>query len=113
LKQDSGRGTRGSDLPIIGALLTSEKYTDIKDVELGVTFAEQFDSLYPLNYSVSLNYLKACSISNYKTPIKTFVDAVEMLNTGRSAVEIYECLGKVKRFKELLALSLKPMISAY
>jgi hypothetical protein len=64
LKQDFGRGTRGSDLPVVGALITSEKYTDIKDVELGVTFAEQFDSLYPFDYSISLNHLKVCSSSN-------------------------------------------------
>jgi hypothetical protein len=51
-------------LPIIGVLLTSEKYTDIKDVELGVTFAEQFDSLYPPDYSISLDYLATCSASN-------------------------------------------------
>jgi hypothetical protein len=97
-------------LPIVGALLTSEKYTDIKDVELGVTFNEQFESLYPSDYSVSLNYLKVCSVSNYQTPIKTFIDAVEMLNTGKSAVNIYEHLGKVKRFKELLFSSPKPII---
>jgi hypothetical protein len=38
------------------------------------------------------------------------MDAVEMLNAGKSSVDIYEHLGKVKRFKELLFLSPKPII---
>ena len=30
LKQDSGRGVRGSDLPAIGAVLTSKAYTNLQ-----------------------------------------------------------------------------------
>ena len=30
LKQDSGRAVRGSDLPIIGALITSKPYTTVQ-----------------------------------------------------------------------------------
>jgi len=50
LKQDSGRGVRGSDLPILGALFTEKMYFSLADVELGLAHAEQFDQLYPTDY---------------------------------------------------------------
>lgn len=44
----------------------------------------------------------ACSESNATSPVKTFETAVEMLNAGKSAAEIYKLLSSVKRFKEFL-----------
>lgn len=44
----------------------------------------------------------ACSGSNAASPVKTFETAVEMLNAGKSAAEIYKLLSSVKRFKEFL-----------
>jgi hypothetical protein len=35
-KQDSGRGVRGNDLPITGALFTEKMYFSLEDVELGL-----------------------------------------------------------------------------
>jgi hypothetical protein len=40
LKQDSGRGVRGSDLSIIGALITDKMYFCLEDVEIGLAYAE-------------------------------------------------------------------------
>jgi hypothetical protein len=50
LKQDSGRGVRGSDLPIIGTILTEKPYTTIQQVEMGLNFAEGFEQMYPADY---------------------------------------------------------------
>lgn len=44
----------------------------------------------------------ACAESNATTPVKTYETAVDMLNTGKSAAEIYKLLSSVKRFKEFL-----------
>jgi hypothetical protein len=46
--------------------------------------------------------LVACSDSNGAAPIKTFETAVEMLNNGKSAGEIYNALHVVKRFRDFL-----------
>jgi hypothetical protein len=46
--------------------------------------------------------LVACTESNAAVPIKSFETAVEMLNNGRTAAEIYALLLKVPRFKALL-----------
>ena len=58
LKQDSGRGVRGSNLPIVGALFTDKTYFSLEDVELGLAHAEQFDKLYPADYLQSLQHLE-------------------------------------------------------
>jgi hypothetical protein len=60
LKQDSGRGVRGSDLPCIGAIFTEKPYTTIQQVELGLSHAEGFDKLYPVDYLESLSLLQLC-----------------------------------------------------
>lgn len=44
----------------------------------------------------------ACAESNETAPVKTFETAVDWLNAGKSAAEIYKLLANVKRFKELL-----------
>ena len=44
----------------------------------------------------------ACAESNAATPVKTYETALDMLNTGKSAAEIYKLLSSVKRFKEFL-----------
>ena len=54
LKQDSGRGVRGSNAPIIGAIFSNKSYANIQDVEMGLGFVEGFDKLYPSDYSQSL-----------------------------------------------------------
>jgi hypothetical protein len=46
--------------------------------------------------------LVSCSNSNAIKPTKTFETAVDLLNDGKSAAEIYKLLHSVKRFKELL-----------
>ena len=58
LKQDSGRGVRGSDLPIIGAIITSEPYKTLEQLQIGLAHLEQFDKLYPSDYIKSLIFLQ-------------------------------------------------------
>jgi superfamily II DNA helicase RecQ len=53
-KQDSGRGVRGGSIAIKGALFTDRMYFTLEDVELGLSFTEQFDKLYPIDYLQSL-----------------------------------------------------------
>jgi hypothetical protein len=86
-KQDSGRGVRGSDLPIIGALFTNKPYTTIQQVELGLSFQEQFDKLYPSDYLTSLNYLQKCSPTT-EPQLKILDEAVSMLNEGDTSGNI-------------------------
>ena len=48
------------------------------------------------------SFVAACAESNAITPVKTFETAVDWLNAGKPAVEIYKLLSSVKRFKEFL-----------
>ena len=65
-------------------------------------FADRFDKLFTPDYLTAHSILVACSDSNAFVPVKTFETAVEMLNNGKSAAEIYKILYAVKRFKEFL-----------
>jgi hypothetical protein len=58
--------------------------------------------LYTPDYALAHSFLVACAQSNESTPVKTFEAAVNMLNTGKSAAEIYKLLVSVKRFREFL-----------
>jgi hypothetical protein len=48
------------------------------------------------------SFVAACAESNAITPVKTFETAVDWLNAGKPAAEIYKLLSSVKRFKEFL-----------
>lgn len=102
LQQDSGRGVRGSNLPIIGALFTEKNYFTIDQVERGLAFGDRFASTYTPDYALAHSFLIACADSNAEVPVKTFETAADMLNSGKSAAEIYGILFKVQRFREFL-----------
>lgn len=102
LKQDSGRGVRGSELPVLGAIFTEKQYTTLQQIEKGLDFADRFNQLYTPDYALAHSFLMACSQSNDSSPIPTFAAAVEQLNAGETASAIYATLSKVKRFKEFL-----------
>ena len=53
LKQDSGRGVRGSELPVIGAIVTDKPYSTLQQVELGLSHNQQFEQLYTPDYLAS------------------------------------------------------------
>ena len=65
-------------------------------------FADRFDRLFTLDYLAAHSILAVCSDSNAAIPVKTFETAVEMLNNGNSAAEIYKALHVVKRFRDFL-----------
>ena len=75
LKQDSGRGVRGSDLPLVGAIITNRPYKTIEQVELGLGFAEGFERMYPIDYRASLNDLSAC-VASTDPQLKVLNEAV-------------------------------------
>jgi hypothetical protein len=103
LQQDSGRGVRGhQELPVIGAIFTSEPYNTVDQVKRGLTFAERFEKLFTSDYALAHSFLVACAESNAATHVKTFETAVDMLNMGKPAAEIYKILSSVKRFKKFL-----------
>ena len=110
LKQDSGRGVRGSDLPIVGAIFTEKPYTTIQQVEIGLSHAEGFDKMYSADYMESLNLLQACSTSNQSAPISTFATAVAMLNQGKSTEAIHTKLATVSRFKAIIGEAPKQVV---
>jgi hypothetical protein len=58
--------------------------------------------LYTSDYALAHSFLIICAESNAAAPVKTFEIAVDALNSGKSAAEIYKLLTSVKRFKELL-----------
>ena len=101
-KQDSGRGERGSELPVLGAIFTEKSYATLADIEQGLDFADRFNKLYTPDYAVAHSFLIACAESNATIPVKSFETAAEMLNDGRSAAAIHSVLFKVSRFKALL-----------
>ena len=102
LKQDSGRGVRGTDHPVIGAVFTELPYTTLQQIEKGLDFADRFNKLYTPDYAVAHSFLVACAESNAASPVKSFETAVEMLNNGKTAADVYALLLKVPRFKALL-----------
>ena len=55
-------------------------------------FADRFDKLFTPDYLTAHSILVACSDSNAFVPVKTFETAVEMLNNGKSAAEVYKVL---------------------
>ncbi|MFS8159198.1 MAG: hypothetical protein ACMG6E_03120 [Candidatus Roizmanbacteria bacterium] len=61
--------------------------------------------MYTSDYVLAHSFLAACTESNAATPVKTFSDAVGMLNGGRSAAAIHSVLFKVQRFKALLPVA--------
>ena len=48
---------RGSDHFCIGAIFTEKSYNNIEDVEMGLSFAEGFEQMYPADYMESLTLL--------------------------------------------------------
>lgn len=59
------------------------------------------------------SFIAACGESNATTPVKTFETAVDWLNAGKSAVEIYKILASVKRFRAFLPKEApKPVFAA-
>ena len=44
----------------------------------------------------------ACAESNAAAPVKTLETAVDILNSGKSATEVYKLLSSVKRFRAFL-----------
>ena len=89
-------------MPVVGAIFTDKPYSTLEDVKNGLTFNDRFDQLFSSDYAVAHSLLVACSSSNADAPVKTFDTAVNMLNNGNSAVEIYKVLAAVKRFKQFL-----------
>lgn len=67
-----------------------------------MAFADRFTKLYTQDYALSHSFLIVCAHSNKSTPVKTFETAINWLNIGKSAAEIYKLLSSVKRFREFL-----------
>lgn len=101
-----------NDLPIIGAIFTEEPYTNISQVKKSLSFADRFGKLFTSDYLIAHSFLIACSASNAASVTKKFESAVDMLNRGALAVEIYKTLHSVKRFQEFLPIEAPKAIFA-
>jgi len=87
---------------VVGVIFTEKGYATLQQVEKGLDFADRFNTIYTPDYTTAHSLLVACADSNAAAPIKSFEMAVELLNNGKSAAEIYTLLSKVQRFKALL-----------
>lgn len=74
------------ELPVVGAIFTSDPYNNIEQIKKALSFSDRFDKLFTPDYLVAHSLLAACSASNATMPAASFSKAVAMLNEGKSAV---------------------------
>lgn len=67
-----------------------------------LSFSDRFDRLFTPDYVVAHSLLVACANSNSSAPVTTYEKAIDRLNAGASAAEVYKLLASVKRFKQFL-----------